>query len=318
MDKISKLLDPIVKLIEDKSNVVYLEYPCYLNVGDLLIYHGAEVLLKENSINPRYRCNYEEYSLDKLRTKIDENTTIIFQGGGNFGDLYTGKQSMREDVVRNFPKNRIIIFPQTIHFENEFNMNKSIDLFKSHNDVHICCRDSMSEITFKRFTPYVYQFPDTAHKLIGQLDLSDRIESSLYFIRNDKEKMSKEYNSKYLNGKEKYIDWKDVLQPQDYFIQLLLSRLSSFNKHFQSDKLNVIIWRFWFWYSKKLINRCSRFFSKYDSIVTSRLHGHILTCLVGRRSKVIDNVYGKNSRYCRAWTSHLDNVEFESFDEISK
>ncbi|MBO0201000.1 hypothetical protein, partial [Vibrio alginolyticus] len=68
----------------------------------------------------------------------------------------------------------------------------------------------MSEITFKRFTPYVYQFPDTAHKLIGQLDLSDRIESSLYFIRNDKEKMSKEYNSKYLNGKEKYIDWKDV------------------------------------------------------------------------------------------------------------
>ena len=40
-------------LIIDKSDVVYFEYPIYLNVGDLLIYHGTEKFFTDNGINIR-------------------------------------------------------------------------------------------------------------------------------------------------------------------------------------------------------------------------------------------------------------------------
>ena len=42
--------------------------------------------------------------------------TILLSGGGNFGDLYESHQEIREDVIANFPANRIIQLPQSISF----------------------------------------------------------------------------------------------------------------------------------------------------------------------------------------------------------
>ncbi|MBX4758626.1 polysaccharide pyruvyl transferase, partial [Klebsiella sp. CVUAS 8534.2] len=41
-------------------------------------------------------------------------------------------------------------------------------------------------------------------------------------------------------------------------------------------------------------------------IITSRMHGHILSCLVNRNSKIIDNSYGKNSGYFNEWTNKTE------------
>jgi Exopolysaccharide biosynthesis protein len=37
-------------------------------------------------------------------------------------------------------------------------------------------------------------------------------------------------------------------------------------------------------------------------VVTDRLHGHILACLMDKKHVVIDNSYGKNSTYMNQWT----------------
>ncbi|MBY7662003.1 polysaccharide pyruvyl transferase family protein [Vibrio atlanticus] len=315
MQKLSKSLDGIVGLIKNKSNVVYLEYPIYLNIGDLLIYHGAEELLKQHGIKPKHRISLEEFSLEKLVNVIDPETTILFQGGGNFGDLYQGKQRMRESVVSHFINNRIIILPQTIHFQSSKNLVKSAGIFKKHKDVHICCRDEISAQEFSLFSDSIHLFPDTAHRLVNCLKMNAATKKKLFFIRQDKEKSTSEKTSKFFSDDKESVDWKNVLYKRDYVFQVIFSNLSRLNRRVDSKLLNKIIWNCWFKYSKHLINRCSRYFSNYEEICTSRLHGHILTCLVNRKSQVMDNAYGKNSRYCKAWTARLNNVEFESFVE---
>jgi len=43
-------------------------------------------------------------------------------------------------------------------------------------------------------------------------------------------------------------------------------------------------------------------------VVTDRLHGHILSFVMSVRSTVLDNCYGKNSRYATAWTADSELV----------
>ncbi|HBV9488594.1 TPA: polysaccharide pyruvyl transferase, partial [Klebsiella pneumoniae] len=54
--------------------------------------------------------------------------------------------------------------------------------------------------------------------------------------------------------------------------------------------------------------RSSELFSSYDEIITSRMHGHILSCLVDTPNKILDNSYGKNSGYYSQWTSGIDSA----------
>ena len=85
-------------------------------MGDLLIYHGTEQFFKDHHINVTLkRCEYD-LDLEEVKAKITPNTTILLHGGGNFGDLYPQHQKIREEMVANFPNNRIIVLPQTAYF----------------------------------------------------------------------------------------------------------------------------------------------------------------------------------------------------------
>ena len=50
------------------------------------------------------------------------------------------------------------------------------------------------------------------------------------------------------------------------------------------------------------------FFSRYESVETSRLHGHILSSLLGKPNTVIDNSYGKNANYYYTWMHEAPDV----------
>lgn len=42
----------------------------------------------------------------------------MFNGGGNFGDLYRFNNRFRDNIIRLFPNNTLLIFPQTIFYKN--------------------------------------------------------------------------------------------------------------------------------------------------------------------------------------------------------
>ncbi|MNC49338.1 putative pyruvyl transferase EpsO [compost metagenome] len=72
-------------------------------------------------------------------------------------------------------------------------------------------------------------------------------------------------------------------------------------------KLPVV--RGWYKYSDYLVGKAIRLFGSYQVIQTSRLHGHILSCLMDKKNILIDNSYGKNSSYYYTWTHECGSAE---------
>lgn len=303
-------LNEILPFIKDKNEVIFLDYPVYLNVGDLLIYHGTENFFKENNINIKLRRSNARYSVREIKKYITPNTVILMQGGGNFGDLYPEFQRFRQDVVSSFPDTRIIILPQTAFFENEHELNKSVKAFGSHKDLIIFSRDTRSLSIFKKFTSQTFLMPDMAHSLWGTLPKSHKSKGTLYLIRNDKEinKVQRRLLEQ-KNGNDEYVDWEDILTSRDLLMRKLCRKLDGIGGVANLSVLKNISNALWYNYTYKMVQRYALYFTSHDKVVTSRMHGHIFSCLLSLPNDVIDNAYGKNSGYFKEWTYDIDGTK---------
>ncbi|MDO4625841.1 MAG: polysaccharide pyruvyl transferase family protein [Pasteurellaceae bacterium] len=313
-------LKQINDLIIDPQDVLYFDYPLHLNVGDLLIYYGTEMFFRDYHINVRLRRCLQTFDIQEVKKYVRPNTTILCHGGGNFGDLYPAIQSLREMLVSHFPNNRIIVLPQTAHFSTQKAMEKSAAVFSAHSDCHFFSRDTNTFELMKKFSPNVLLCPDMAHQLYGSLPMRSEEQrkliaqksekNKLYFLRKDIEKSQIEMEIQAtLPNLDNVKDWDDILTSRDRQIEKLCSKVGKVANllHFKwlKNKLN----EFWYQYALNVINRCQIQFLARDEIITSRLHGHIFSCLLGIENKVCDNSYGKNSAYFNQWTKDIHYAE---------
>ena len=311
--ELKQQLGQINQLIIDKNDVLYFDYPLHLNVGDLLIYAGTEAFFRDYGINIRLRRCLQSFDLNEVKRFITPNTTLICHGGGNFGDLYPRIQKLREDIVQAFPHNRIIVMPQTAYFSCEAEMLKSASVFKTHRDCHLFARDQATFNLLKtHFSDHVALSPDMAHQLYGYLiPKAEKTEPSsaktLYFLRKDIEKSQLEGQIRAGLAAEAVIkDWEDILTARDHNYELYCSRLATFANRFHLSFLKNVINEMWYRYSLQVIERMRDVFIRYDRVVTSRLHGHIFSCLLELPNQVCDNSYGKNLGYYHQWTKEID------------
>lgn len=317
MDKIlislKQELKKIVELI-NKEDAFYFDYPMHLNVGDLLIYAGTEAFFKEYNINIRLRRCLQTFDINEVKKNITKNTTIICHGGGNLGDLYPLLQKLREELVINFPNNRIILLPQTGYFSNQDEMKKSAAIFSAHKDCHLFARDLPTLDLLKNFSDKVILCPDMAHQLYGEFPLKNKVESSeknkLYFLRKDIEASQLEKNIESTLPTSAVVkDWDDIVTSNDIMYARIYSKLARISNisHLSifKDKINDL----WYKHTLNIIERARNEFMKYDLVVTSRLHGHIFSCLLGIPNQVCDNSYGKNLGYYNQWTKDIDYAE---------
>lgn len=317
MDKIlislKQELGKIVELI-NKEDAFYFDYPMHLNVGDLLIYAGTEAFFKEYNINIRLRRCLQTFDINEVKKNITKNTTIICHGGGNLGDLYPLLQKLREELVINFPNNRIILLPQTGYFSNQDEMKKSAAIFSAHKDCHLFARDLPTLELLKNFSDKVILCPDMAHQLYGEFPFKNKVESleknKLYFLRKDIEASQLEKNiESTLSASAVVKDWDDIVTSNDIMYARIYSKLARISNisHLSifKDKINDL----WYKHTLNIIERARNEFMKYDLVVTSRLHGHIFSCLLGIPNQVCDNSYGKNLGYYNQWTKDIDYAE---------
>ncbi len=131
------------------NECVLLNYPDYANVGDHLIGLGTIIyLLKNPQIKLTYLSSIENHDpaiLDQTLSHNSGNTTILLQGGGNLGDLWYEQQTFREEIIQKYPQHRIIILPQTIHFQDPEKLQQAAQIFNRHPNLTICVRDRHSQ-----------------------------------------------------------------------------------------------------------------------------------------------------------------------------
>ena len=74
------IVNTLTPLISD--SYVLWDLPYYTNIGDILIWEGTENFLKQLSSQCISKCSYQTFSYKPL----PKDTTILLQGGGNFGE----------------------------------------------------------------------------------------------------------------------------------------------------------------------------------------------------------------------------------------
>ena len=278
-----------------------LEVPYYTNIGDVLIWQGEMDFLRRS----KHHCK-GMYSLQTFNwPRIRDDELILFQGGGNFGDLWTKHHEFKMRVMEAYPRNRYIFFPQTVYFEHEENLAKCAARMSKFTAV-ICARDSQSYETLRRyFTNEVLLVPDMAfcietdnwHSGCGG-------ERSLLLKRKDKElKICSVISRLETEANVDVSDW-DTFENTDVFTRNLY-RLQ--NRPYLS---RIQDWYARYIYRPHLINSGIRLLSKYNEIFTTRLHAAILGVLLGKRVHMIDNSYGKNRQFYECWLSDVDSVDF--------
>ena len=305
MSNLVKEHEIIARLISAKQPVHYIDFPMHGNIGDLLIMQGTLAFFKANTIRPKIVASYFNFN----PFWIGEKDVVIFHGGGNFGDLYPGPQQLREHTIVSRPNNRIVVLPQTIHFESEAAYEKCCIKLSKHKDLHIFVRDQRSYELALPMTQHVYLAPDMAHQLWpirGNKEHSRK--GHLGVLRTDDETGRNEHPS----GLDRVIDWPELVGKREATTRnihraLRALHLARLDRHLVSRAFQLWIKR-----ADSLVQEAVDLYSRYENITTDRLHGHILACLMGIPNTLIDNSYRKNSTYANQWTAASDIVQLAS------
>lgn len=298
------MLSPLVT-----DNYWLIELPYYTNIGDILIWKGTEDFLK----NFDARCDYTASSSTFKPPKISENTIILLQGGGNFGDIWDGPQNFRRKIIENYPDNRIIILPQTVCYLDETNLKSDAELFKKHKNLTICARDTESYKLLKHyfFPNTIFLLPDMAFCIDYTMLEKYRKKKGnniLFLRRTDKElNNSIEYSS---HIDEKYVDicdWPTIEKEPCSFS--LLKYFLAFSRQipFLFPELTNIYAAYFF--KTDMIKKGVQFISSYKKVYTTRLHTAILCCLLEIPFVFFDNSYGKNSNFFKTWLNDLEEAK---------
>lgn len=297
----------LIDLIDDNP-LHFVDLPVHGNIGDLLIMHGTLAFFERYSLQPRISAPAFSYNPDWIR----KGEVVVFHGGGNFGDLYSeyGMQPLREQVVASHPDNRIIILPQTIYFSSQAEQQRSASIFRQHRDVHICVRDIASYQIALEFSDKVYLLPDMAHQLYPiEPDQNVDASGTLRISRTDGEKSASAVSG--LPDVAATVDWPGLVGSNERYINYFRRAMSIMHKYGVGKLGNQLMCGLWESYSESLIDNAVALYSSYQLIISDRLHGHILACLMDKPNVVIDNSYGKNLNYVNVWTADSDLVSLQ-------
>jgi pyruvyl transferase EpsO len=303
--------EELAHLIE--GSCCLLDVPGHRNIGDLLIWRGEMDFLSSIGKKPGYVS--ATGSCDERR--VAGYDTILLHGGGNFGDLWHRHQLFRESIVSRFRDRRVILFPQTVHFQNPDNLESARQSFGTHPDLYLCARDAVSQAFLERHFPdnEVRLLPDMAFCIDG-LDRRlavPRRDQWLLLERIDQESAGRSWP---LDPERFEVrDWPTLSAPLHQRIERRL--LTDAHRAAHRLRLRLPPGKgstdgFSQHLTEKAIRIGAEFVSAYELVVSTRLHGHILCLLLGIPNVLVDNSYGKNRTFFDAWTCDFPGTGFAS------
>lgn len=291
--------------IGDTVNVALLDAPNQINVGDSLIWAGEMAYLRRMGLRVRYMADQKTYDPAALRRAMP-NGVVLLNGGGNFGDLWTGHQNHRERIAQDLPDYRLVQLPQSIHFDSPERASQADMILGAHPDFRVLLRDTQSIARASKLLPSLtttfcsdmalgFDPPD------GSRAPADG--SLLIIARQDKEALSGLYavGDNWVPGlKTTITDWhsEGVLA-----VRWQLARRAMKIQHRLVRYHRRLSWipTYPQWAVKKLIASLNytniagalQLYSSASLVVVDRLHAHVLAVLLGIDHVVLDNNYHK-------------------------
>ena len=264
------------------------------NKGDSAISAGELILLEWLGIKIIYFCVFRECSNDAIKTALaisknytNDELVILLQGGGTLM-CYTVADHIRDYTITLFKNFEIVMFPQSLWIRED-QTKQRMDYYKHVYSLHprltFTYRDRDSFERGKVFFPNARPLlaPDMAFQLGAFKRTMLPTHNIVWLLRMDMESQGFDLPSPSLVKLHDicFGDWK-------YWSTTLgMSHIE-----------NIFL----------LYTNGLTFLQRGRVVITERLHGHILSVLLGIPHVVIDPINHKASTYINTWTAGLTNV----------
>jgi len=273
---------------------ILIGLPYHGNLGDSAIAIAEMKFLRDNFKDLELEIIPEVGLKDKvceIKKKIEKEDIIFLHGGGNIG-TYKVPEEGRREVIKEFPENRIIIFPQTVYFEKSESGKEELEISKriynGHKNLTIVAREKTSldfmKEHFKKvnilFTPDIVMY-------LNEVKYRERENKVLLCFRGDRERKTDER----LNSIVKKI-LADKVEKYEYTDTHL------------GDKYNLKEKE-----RREIVDEKFEEFRKSKIVITDRLHGMIFAAVTGTPCVAFGN-FNHKIKDSFEWIRHLGYVQY--------
>lgn len=282
--------------------------PIHPNIGDSAIVLAELAFLKKILPQGLKLVEITDDSLRRNRELVFRSIRrsgtlpILWHGGGNMGDLWTGQERMRRDFFSAFPDRRIISFPQTIYYSDTEKGRRlaaeSVPYYNGKAGLTLTAREPGSYEIMRAL------YPDTDMYLIPDIVLSSCAEEFgvkpqprqgvLMCLRGDVEKsVGDEF-------------WEDL--------KALFGRLGEDCRVTDMGADSIISTED----RARIVRKKMQEFRCAKMAVTDRLHGMVFAALTGTPCIVFSNYNHKVKSTCD-WLTHLPYIRYaETMEEAER
>lgn len=290
------------KSLRNKPKIIYTltPPPRLSNIGD-----QAQVVAIYKWINDNYP-NTDVLEVDKdectamikpLRRLVRKDDLIFIHSGGNLGDRGMWSETGRRTIIQNFPNNKIVSLPQTIHFsatqKGKTEKEKTIEIYNKHKNLTVIGRDPESgRLANKLFANCkTFSMPDFVLYLTASDIIKTRNQNpagTLLCLRNDNESILSEEEGNSLKSL--------VNKPVEFFDTTIEQPIPN------DERFNYL-------------KRTIEYFDQFETIITDRYHGLIFASILQKPTIVLPTVDHKlTSAY--EWFKDVQNIRFLGVEEI--
>ena len=272
----------ILREIKNNKNkkIILIGTPAHGNLGDHAI---AE---EEKNFIKKYFSDYSLYEIimplynicqNKLKKIILPKDIIIISGGGWMGNLWLHNEITIRNIIKTYPSNKIIIFPQTIFYTEDYEGKKECEItskcISNHKNLTICLREKRS-----------YNFAKNNYRFQGN---SKTILCPDIVLFGSCKYVEKTPNNKIKINVCLRKDCERVVDKRENLIEKI-------SEYGEINEISTVVPRLVPLKNRiKELNESWKDFSSGRLTITDRLHGMIFSVLNGTPCIVLNNKTGK-------------------------
>lgn len=282
-----------------KGEAIIIDEPEHGNLGDQAIAFAENQFLVNYVSVQDVEHLIESKAISEIKSmkkNIRKEELVFFHGGGNFGTLYLKYERIRRVAVSKLSVNKMILFPQSISFEDskfgQKQLKKSKKIYSQNKNFILTAREPKSYELMKKCFPdnKVILTPD----IVLSLNLTEQYRGNnrngvMTMLREDiEQKLDKTQFEKII---KELTDKYEVTISDTHIGKEKDSGITYENRqHYLEIKWDEI--------------------AQHEVVLTDRLHGMIFSYITGTPCVVLANNNHKIEETYKHWLNEVDYIRF--------
>jgi exopolysaccharide biosynthesis predicted pyruvyltransferase EpsI len=307
-----QLREAFAPLASQGHPAALVDFPDSSNCGDHAVWLGEKALLAELGAPVAYECSAQSYNRDEMAAKIGDGVVFV-HGGGSFGHRYALDHEFRLQVMQDFPRNRIVVFPLEVTAHDNAFLESSRAVLGNHKDIALFARSRGTEMLLRGYfgdTAKIVLAPDMAFLLGTQARLAEPSFDVVWIARTDQSRANDQSEVATRLSSQPAEKWSLPPFPDGIEMNLVIKQRPTavmltdwFALFFESDQHRTAMAALDFDSRARIyFSRALYMLSLGRAVVTDRLHAHLFCLMLGLPHILLNDETGKNWNFYESWS----------------